>query len=94
MATLESVAVHLSPDRMTVGYYTVENGELKMWVKGLNGEPEVAATCILKPTDNAKAIAGVLTKEIRSRTHKTFWENPMGSSPGPEPIRFPEIIVV
>lgn len=70
MATLESVAVHINSGRMTVGYYTVENDILTML--GPDGEPMMTAT--LRPDDNPRAIASVLTKEIRSRMINPFWD--------------------
>ena len=75
MDTLEQVAVHLSPTRMTVGYYRIEGDELKMIGQDAQGDEIVLQTCVLKPTDNAKAIAGVLTKEIRSRMVNPFWDD-------------------
>jgi len=56
---------------MTVGYYTVESDQLTMI--GPDGEP--ISTCTLRPGDNAKAIAGVLTKEIRNRMINPFWDD-------------------
>jgi hypothetical protein len=70
----ESVLVHLSPGRFTEGFYKIEGDTLVMtYADGVPVEP--AVTCVLKPTDNAKAIAGVLTKEIRSRMVNPFWDN-------------------
>jgi hypothetical protein len=70
MATLESVPVHLSPTRFTVGYYMVEGDTLQM----IGPDGEIYSTHTLKPGDNARAIAGVLTKEIRSRMVNPFWD--------------------
>lgn len=63
MATLNSVNVHLGPNRFTVGYYEIEGDELRM----IGPEWEVLRTHTLRPGDNAKAIAAVLTKDIRAK---------------------------
>ena len=75
MDTLRQVAVHLSPGRMTVGYYRVEGAELRMVGQDAHGEEIVLQTCALRPTDDAKAIASVLTKEIRERMVSPFWDD-------------------
>ena len=69
----EEVMVHLSPTRFTVGFYRIDGDTLTMThYDGSDVEPPV--TCQLKPGDNAKAIASVLTKEIRSRMINPFWD--------------------
>lgn len=71
MAMLEQVAVHISPGRFTVGFYMVEGDELQM----IGPDGEVFSRHALRPGDNAKAIASVLTKEIRSRMINPFWDD-------------------
>lgn len=63
MDTPETVVVHIGPDRFTVGYYFVQGNELQM----IGPHGDIVRTCILKPDDNVKAIASVLTKEIRTQ---------------------------
>jgi hypothetical protein len=70
MATLEQVAVHIGPNRFTVGYYTITGDTLNM----IGPDGETIRSCTLRPTDNPKAIATVLTKEIRSSMVNPFWE--------------------
>jgi len=73
MATL-SVTVHLGPNRFTQGFYRLDGNTLVMtYSDGTAVEPSV--TCVLKPTDNPKAIASVLTKEIRERMISPFWDD-------------------
>jgi len=70
----ESVLVHLSPTKFTQGFYRMDGNTLVMtYSDGTDVEPPVS--CVLRPTDNAKAIAGVLTKEIRSRMVSPFWDD-------------------
>lgn len=71
---MPSVNVHLSADRFTQGFYRLDGDTLIMtYSDGSDLEPSV--TALLRPTDNAQAIASVLTKEIRSRMHNPFWDD-------------------
>ena len=83
MDTPESVVVHLGPDRFTIGYYQIEGNELQM----LGPHGEIARTVTLKPEDNPKAIASVLTREIRKELRGEIVE---GFN---DPITFPEISI-
>lgn len=70
---MPEVIVHLTPNRFTTGYYRIDGDTLTMtYHDGTDVEPPV--TCQLKPGDNAKAIASVLTKEIRNRMVSPFWD--------------------
>jgi len=70
----ETVLVHLSPTKFTQGFYRIDGDTLVMtYSDGSDVEPPVS--CVLKPTDNAKAIACILTKEIRSRMVSPFWDD-------------------
>lgn len=70
---MPEVLVHLTPDRFTTGYYRID-GETLVMTHSNGRDVEPAVTCQLKPGDNAKAIASVLTKEIRSRMVSPFWD--------------------
>ena len=81
MGTPETVVVHLGPDRFTVGYYMIEGNELQM----IGPHGDIVRSHTLRPDDNVKAIASVLTKEIRKQFRGDIIE---GFS---DPLVMPEI---
>jgi hypothetical protein len=69
MSEIQRVVVHLGPNRISEGFYTVEGDTLTMvFPNGASiplDDPELTSAH-LKPGDNARAIAGILTKKIRT----------------------------
>jgi len=67
----EVVNVHLGPNRFTQGFYRMDGDRLVMtFSDGSDVEPVVSHT--MRPGDNPRTIAAVLTKEIRARMHSPF----------------------
>lgn len=95
----ETVLVHLAPNRFTEGFYRIDGDLLVMTYRDgadvMIGDGEYARriTHSMKPGDNVKAIAGLLTKEIRKLMSPELVEgfnDPIEGRIHSNPIKMPE----